>query len=182
MRPTSSYNISDPGPSSLSLTRCVLLPPPMSPILGHPLYLSPAALYFLLQCLHSWVIFSISHQLSPTSYSNVSNPGPSFLSLTRCALLPPPMSRILGHPLYLSPAAPYFLLQCLGSLAILSISHQMRPTSYSNVSNPGPSSLSLPSCLYTLPGHRPPTTVLQRLLSWTILSISPKLPVHPTRT
>ena len=32
--------------------------------------------------------------------------------------------------------------------------------------------------LYNLLGHRPPTTVLQRLRSWAILSIFPKL--HPT--
>ena len=32
--------------------------------------------------------------------------------------------------------------------------------------------------LYTLPGHRPPTTVLQRLLSWAILSISPTAVPH----
>ena len=148
----------------------------MSPILGHPfylspavphfllqrllslaiLYLSPAVPHFLLQRLLSWAILSISSQLYPTSSSNVSypwpssispqlyptsssnvsDPGPSSLSLTRCALLPRLMSPILGHPFYLSPAVPHFLLQCLRSWAILSISPQLYPTSSSNVSDP----------------------------------------------
>ena len=77
------------------------------------------------------------------------------------------MSTILDHPLYLSQAAftPY-----------QDTDRQQQP---SNVYYPGPSSISLPSCLYTLPGHRPPTTVRQRLLSWTILSISVRK-LYPT--
>ena len=112
------------------LFRSALLPPPMSQILGHSLYLSPAVPYFLLQCLRSRAFVSISHEMRPTSSSNVSDPGPSSLCLTRCALLPTPMSPILGHPLYLSPNAPYFLLQCLQSWAILSIFPQLHPASF----------------------------------------------------